>query len=85
MSDRRGGGVVDVALRNHRGPSDDLTVKKIVNVTVNKSDTARRRVFSVPPQMSGVPEKYCKMQKGETGELCPRRRDEIERRGVNFC
>ena len=42
MSDR-GVGVVDVALRNHKGPSDDLTVKKIVNVTVNKSDTARRR------------------------------------------
>ena len=46
MSDRHGG-VVDVALRNHKGPSDDLTVKKIVNVTVNKSDTARKRsVFS---------------------------------------
>ena len=51
MSDRRHVGVVGVAFRNHKG-RNDLTVKKIVNVTVNKSEIARRNVvFTVAPRM----------------------------------
>lgn len=42
------------ATKGRAAAADDVTVKKIVNVTVNKSDTARRSVvFTVPPQMRG--------------------------------